>query len=386
MKKVLYCVIVLAALISSLGATPIQTLGMLRTPDAYILPHKAAEFLLVGYYRDVARPIRVEYKGFTPYVMAGVGLLDRIEISVFAGDKVKDDMVYYLNLKGKIIPESTRIPQIAVGIDNLFSPVPRHSIADLEPGEAFYTHPDAHGYEYYSPYIVASKQSLIVGVPFMFNGGVGTNRFIGQVRRSRIFNGIFASAEFSPFRNFTFQGEYAGHDFNAGIKYVWKDFGFRFGMEALEDLAKDNGYEDNLRMAFGVSYLFDKYAETQRRPDLRQFATSDILEEPIIVQTPTPDQPGLVIPPSDTTIPGSDVTTGPTTGTETPPELVVVTPGTVLQTPGLVTGGSSVYSQLSPDVRDLLEELRVLREERQKAQKSLEDLRSWIQELKKPKN
>jgi len=385
MKKVLYCVIVLVAMFSSLGAAPIQTLGMLRTPDAYILPHKAAEFLLVGYYRDVAKPARVEYKGFKPYVMAGVGLFDRIEISVFAGDQVNDDMVYFMNLKGKIIPESTRIPQISVGIDNLFSPVPKHSVTDLQPENAFYTHPDAHGYEYYSPYIVASKQSLIMGIPFMFNGGVGANRFIGQVQRSRIFNGIFASAEVSPFRNFTFQGEFAGHDFNAGIKYAWKNFGFRFGMEALEDLAKDNGYEENLRMAFGVSYLFDKYAETQRRPDLRQFATADILEEPVIVVNP--DQPGLVIPPTDVTIPGTDVvTTQPPATPETPPEVVVTQPGTVLETPSLVTGGSSVYSQLSPDVRDLLEELRVLREERQKAQKSLEDLRTWIQDLKKPKN
>lgn len=56
--------------------------------------------------------------------------------------------------------------------------------------------------------------------------------------------------------------------------------------------------------------------------------------------------------------------------------------GTTLQTPGLTTGGSASYSQLSPEVRDLLEELRVLREERQKAQRSLDDLRAWIQQMK----
>ncbi|MFA7016644.1 MAG: hypothetical protein WC190_05170, partial [Candidatus Cloacimonadaceae bacterium] len=61
--------------------------------------------------------------------------------------------------------------------------------------------------------------------------------------------------------------------------------------------------------------------------------------------------------------------------------------GTTLETPGLTgSGGSTSYSQLSPEVRDLLEELKQLRAEREKAQKSLDDLRSWIQELKAERN
>ena len=46
MKKVILSVIVLATMFGFLEAAPFQTLGMLRTPDAYVLPHKAAEFML----------------------------------------------------------------------------------------------------------------------------------------------------------------------------------------------------------------------------------------------------------------------------------------------------------------------------------------------------
>lgn len=397
MKKVILSVIVIAAMFSLLQAVPFQTLGMLRTPDAYVLPHKAAELMLAGYYYDVAKP--VDDDDFAPYMMAGVGLFDRVELGLFLGDKVKDEpMVYFLNMKFKVLQETPRFPQLAVGMDNIFSPVSTHGVHDggLTPTDDFYEHPDKAAFEHYSPYAVASKQAVVFGMPWMFNLGFGSNRFIGQVSRSRVFNGIFMSAELSPIRDLAIQGEYSGHDFNAGVKYSWKNWGFKVGASALEDLAKDNGYEDNLRVAFAVSYLFDKYAEAQRRPDLSRYASGRDLEDPYIVDLGTiPPEQGVVIPPSAEVVPGTGevvvipptgTTPGTTPGTSTG-EVAVVTPGTTLETPGLSgTGGTTNYSQLSPEVRDLLEELRQLRQEREKAQKSLEDLRSWIQELKANRN
>ncbi|MDZ4182370.1 MAG: hypothetical protein U1B83_05795, partial [Candidatus Cloacimonadaceae bacterium] len=305
MKKVILSVIVLAAMLSMVEAAPFQTLGMLRTPDAYVLPHKAAELLLVGYYREVARPTTAndDQDGFVPYAMLGAGIFDRAEIGFFGGDQI-----YYMNLKLKLIQETLKIPQVAVGMDNIFSPVNRHRAQDWTPANApeweYSDHPDKADYEYYSPYIVASKQAVIGGISWMFNLGVGSNRFTGQVPRSRIFNGTFASIELSPFRDFAIQGEYSGHDFNAGIKYTYKNFGFKVAGQAIEDLAKNNGYEDNVRVAFGLSYLFDKYATAKRRPDLRQYAKDQDLEdiqvadldEPIIG---TDDIEVAVIPPAD---------------------------------------------------------------------------------------
>ncbi|MDY0151644.1 MAG: hypothetical protein RBS43_05175 [Candidatus Cloacimonas sp.] len=379
MRKVILCIIALAAMFSLVEAAPFQTLGMLRTPDAYVLPHKAAEILLVGYYRDVAHPSPVTdgHKGWFPYGMVGVGILDRVELGFFAGDNTeKDGLVYFMNAKVKVLEEGLRIPQISVGMDNIFSPVPKHGVQFLNSNEAFSTHPDADSYEYYSPYIVGSKQAVLMGIPWMFNLGVGTNRFVGQVARSKLFNGVFSSIEMSPLRDLTIQGEYDGEDFNAGIKYSIKNWGIKVGASALEDLAKNNGYEDNLRMAVGLSYLFDKYAEAKRRPDLMKFAAEALPEDIYTYQdetAPVVNEEGIVIPPTDIF--------------EIGPDGEVVSSSTSLQTPGLVTQGSGeAYKELSPEVQDLLKELTALKDERKKAQQAMDELRKWIQELKKPKN
>lgn len=391
MKKVIFSVLVLATMFSMVQAAPFQTLGMLRTPDAYVLPHRAAEILMVGYYRDVTAPkpltpdAKDASKGLFPYGMIGVGLFNRVELGVFAGDNTKlDGLVYFMNVKAKVIEESMVIPQVSVGIDNMFSPLTKHKEADLKPGDAFYGHPDRADYEYFSPYVVASKQAVFSGVPWMLSVGVGSNKFIGQVTRSRIFNGLFSSAEVSPFRNFAIQGEYDGYNFNAGLKYSYKNFGIKMGMQAIEDLAKNTAYKDNLRIAFGLSYLFDKYSEAKRRPDLSRYAMDSDIGGTNVVdigETPTPIESGVVVPPSGAT-PGTGVVVVPPTGTAGS-EVVTYTPEE-LQNPGLITPGSAAYKELSPEVRDLMKELEALRMERQNAQKALDDLRKWIQELKKP--
>lgn len=426
MKKVILCVIVLAAMFSVAHATPFQTIGMLRTPDAYVLPHKAAEILLAGYYRDIAKPDYAntdEFGKFVPYGMLGVGLFDRVELSFFGGDSV-----YFMNLKLKLIQETNKIPQISVGMDNIFSPVNHHRTQGYTPTThpewEFSDHPDKACYEYYSPYLVGSKQVVFGGINWMFNLGVGTNRFIGWVERSRIWNGIFYSIELSPLKNLALQGEFSGHEFNAGLKYSYKNFGIKVGIEALEDLVKTNGYEENLRVAVGLSYLFDKYAEgKQVRPDLSEYAANVVTGDEVVIND-VPDTDLSVITDnnitdnnvSDITTDNNvtDVTSDNNVTDVTNPNDVVITDGTnpdvditidpnnvtntdnitdnttialnnpadTLANPGVVVQQTN-YKELSPEVKDLLAELRNLREQRQKAQKALEDLRKWLQEQKK---
>ena len=388
MKKVILTVIVLAAMYGAMQAAPFQTLGMLRTPDAYVLPHKAAEFLLVGYYRDVAKPTPPAsddsaYKGVFPYLMAGVGILDRVELGIFVGDNTKaDGIVYFMNAKVKVIEETLRLPQISVGMDNMFSPEPKHGEQFLKPTDAFSTHPDRDSYEYYSPYVVLSKQAVFMGIPSMLNLGVGSNRFVGQALRAKYFNGLFTSLEMSPMKDLALQVEYDGEDFNAGVKYSYKNFGIKLAGAAIEDRFKNNGYEKNLRIGLGLSYLFDKYAEAKRRPDIGRYALENQEEGAEVVEVGE-----TVVTPTEgtTTGPNGEVVVLPPQGTE---GQVAVNPpsGTQLQTPGLVTPGTAGYKELSPEVQDLLKELQQLKDERQKAQQAMDELRQWIQELKKPKN
>ena len=381
MKKVILSVIVLAAVIGIIEAAPFQTMGLLRTPDAYVNPHKSAQLVLAGYYRNVEKPsyVDMDMNGLNFYGMLGVGLFDRVQMDFFGGD-----YVYFLNAKIKLLQETPKFPQIAIGMDNIFSPVNRRRAQDYRPyyywdpeqqvivhspirdslNLGWIDHPDKTDYEHFSPYIVASKQVVMGGIDWMFNAGFGANRYTGQVPRSRFFSGFFTSVEISPWDNFAIQGEYDGKDFNAGLKYSYKNFGIRLGAEAVEDMAKGsegNGYENNLRIALGLSYLFDRYSDKNAtiRPDLSLYATS-IGTEPVVVTT----EPVAVAP----------------TESGKPSEVAIVTPGTQLPTPGIVE--ASAYKELSPEVKDLLAELRLLREERQKAQKALEDLRKWLQELK----
>jgi len=381
MKKVILSVIVLAAVIGIVEAAPFQTMGLLRTPDAYVIPHKSAQLVLAGYYRNVEKPsyVDMDKNGLNFYGMLGVGLFDRVQLDFFGGD-----YVYFLNAKVKLLQETPKFPQIAIGMDNIFSPVNRRRAQDYRPyyywdpeqqvivhspirdslNLGWIDHPDKTDYEHFSPYIVASKQVVMGGIDWMFNVGFGANRYIGQVFCSRFFSGFFTSVEISPWDNFAIQGEYDGKDFNAGLKYSYKNFGIRLGAEAVEDMAKGsegNGYENNLRIALGLSYLFDRYSDKNAtiRPDLSLYATS-IGTEPVVVTT----EPVAVAP----------------TESGKPSEVAIVTPGTQLPTPGIVE--ASAYKELSPEVKDLLAELRLLREERQKAQKALEDLRKWLQELK----
>ncbi|NLW19569.1 MAG: YjbH domain-containing protein [Candidatus Cloacimonetes bacterium] len=382
MKKFIFSVIVLAALAGAIHAAPFQTMGLLRTPDAYVIPHKAAQLVLAGYYRNVEAPSYVDQdkNGLNFYGMLGVGLFDRVQLDFFGGD-----YVYFFNAKVKLLEETAKWPQIAIGMDNILSPVNKRRAQDYGPyfywdndlEQRVYTdeinplnlgswidHPDKTDYEYYSGYAVASKQVVFGGVDWMFNLGVGMNRYTGQVPRSRWFSGFFSSIEVSPFDNFALQAEYDGKDFNAGVKYSYKNFGVRLGAEALEDLAKGsegNGYQNNYRVALGLSYMFDKFSEkgASTRPNLSLYATAADLEPHVV--------PGSQVPVATTDTGSGDV--------------AIITPGSQIPTPGIVTPGDE-YKTLSPEAKDLLEELRLLRLERQKAQKALEDLRNWLQELK----
>jgi len=163
-------------------------------------------------------------------------------------------------------------------------------------------------------------------------------------------------------KDFYIQGEFSGHDFQAGLKYTYKNWGVRLGAQAIEDMfkGKDSDYTGNRRVALGISYLFDKYATAKRRPDIMELAKgAQAAEEPIVVvQEPVVTTPGT---------------------TEEP--VGEVSLGTGSQDIGIQTGGTG-YKELSPEVKDLLSELRALREEREKAQEALRELREWLKGLK----
>jgi len=331
-------------------AAPIQTMGSLRTPDAYVIPHKSAHLTLMGYYRNV------DEEEFIPYGMLGLGLFNRIQLDGFAGDDV-----YFMNAKVKLIPETLYFPQISVGMDNIFSTVNVQRAQDYnDPSEySWADNPDKCDYEHYSPYVVASKQVVIGGLSCMFNLGGGANRFTGQTSRSRVFSGMFASLEVSPTKNLSLQSEFDGKDFNVGVKYSIGNYTFKVAAQAIENYAKNNGLENTHRIGLGVTYLFDKFSKgNTTRP--------------------------VIYPTSQFEMEQDLYTTQPTATVYDLEESVELQP--VIKTPTQIPVSGSMYKEFSPEFQTLLEEIKGLRGEQQQVQKEMEEIRSWLQELQKQQN
>ncbi len=351
MKKLILSVFVLVAIVGMVQGAPIQTMGSLRTPDAYVIPHKSAHITLVGYYRNV------DEEEFIPYGMLGLGLFNRIQLDGFAGDDV-----YFMNAKVKLIPETLYFPQISVGMDNIFSTVNVQRAQDYnDPSEySWADNPDKCDYEHYSPYVVASKQAVIGGLSCMFNLGGGANRFTGQSPRSRVFSGMFASLEVSPTKNLSLQSEFDGQDFNVGVKYSIGNYTFKVAAQAVENYAKNNGLENTHRIGVGITYLFDEFSKGKTtRPIIFKSDELEESEKELCANHETAPCP------------------------ECSDSLKSVELQPVLKTQSQIPVNSSIQKEFSPEYQILLEEIRALRGEQQQVQKEMEEIRNWLKELQK---
>jgi len=316
MKKAFLLCLVIFVTASALYSVPYSTIGHLRVPDAYVLPHKAAEFTYTNYLRR-ERSVFVglpDYE-YIPMGMVNVGLFNRAGISVWGGDKLA-----FANLKLMLIEETPLIPQVAIGVDNLFSPV-REDALKLNPGDDYFDNPDKFFYEKNSPYIAITKAMVLrnmTGLKLLetfITAGWGMNKFKGRVDIARRFEGIFGSITVKPHKDLSITFENDGFNLNAGAAYSYKKFSFKVSYVAIEE-------QENNRIGISLSYLFDKYADPKRSWLDEDFSSKD-----------------------------SDIIRSPFTGREINAN------------------------------EDLLEELKKLREQREQAQKVLDDLRYQLQEM-----
>ncbi len=326
MKKVILSLVAIVALFSCLEANAFTLVGEMRAPDAYILPNKAARIQVTGYMRKEQSNADADFE-FVPSGMLQVGVLNRLELGFMGGDDV-----VLGHLKIKVIEETTGIPQVAVGIDNVFSKVEDDAIAN-PPSGSLGSNPDRVFYERNSIYVAFSKQTVLrglFGIPelsAMISGGFGRNRFVGQAEIAEKLQGLFLSAEFSPYPALVFIGEMDGHNLNLGAKYSVDKFQVRLGYLGFEESLK--GDSANHRVALGVSYLFDMFGDARKRPVM-------------------PDSP------------------------------VYSAPGTPTQQQVIQQQGGTAPSS---STNDLFEELKRLRESREQAQKVLEELRQQLKDL-----
>jgi len=321
MKNLVLCFCALVLAITSINAVPYTTMGYIRTPDAYVLPHKAADITLTNYLRREKNSFGDNFYPYeyVPMGMLNIGLFNRVEIGAWGGDKLG-----FINAKVKVIEETRSIPQVAVGVDNLLSPI-KEDATKIKPGSEFSSNVDNCYYEKNSPYVVFSKTSVLKGMAGIkllesaITVGVGRNKFIGQVPLAKRFAGIFGSITIKPQKNLALTFENDGFNLNAGAQYTYKNFAFKVAYVGIEE-------QENNRIGIGLSYLFDKYADAQRRP-------------------------GLFMDDEAESAKGSESTIVPANGRD-------------------INANS-----------DLLDELKKLREQRESAQKVLDELRNQLKDM-----
>ena len=314
MKKAVLLSSVMFLLVISLYSVPYTTIGQLRAPDAYILPNKAVEFTFTNYLRREHSnfTVNTDYQ-YIPMGMVNVGLFNRIGLAGWMGDDLG-----FVNAKVKLIEETATIPQVAVGVDNIFSPV-REDANKIPSGKPYSDNPDKCFYEKNSAYVAITKASVLrnmTGLKLLetyITVGIGTNKFKGQVPIAKRFEGLFGAITVKPHKDISITFEDDGFGLNIGATYAIKKFGIKLSYVQLEE-------QENNRIGLAVSYLFDKYA------DKRRSFLDDSSKESELLKSQ---------------LEGKEINTN----------------------------------------SDLLEELKKLREQREQAQKVLDDLRNQLKQM-----
>ncbi len=317
MKRAVFLYIVFTLMVLSLSAVPYTTIGQLRAPDAYVLPNKSVEFTFTNYFRRVRSSFteNQDYH-YYPMGMVNVGIFDRVGIAGWVGDELG-----FANLKLKLIEETATIPQLAIGVDNLFSPIKEDALE--HPNSEYSQNPDKCFYERNSAYICLSKAGVLrnmTGLKLLetyVTVGVGLNEFKGQVDLARRFEGVFGSITVKPHKNISLTIENDGFNINAGAQYAIKKFAIKLSYVAIEE-------QENNRIGLAISYLFDKYADERRA---QPWLTEEIYTRESELINPQ--------------LQGKEINTN----------------------------------------QDLLEELKKLREQREQAQKVLDDLRQQLKDM-----
>jgi hypothetical protein len=270
MKKYVFFLILVMAL-TVLQAIPISNLGNIRVPSAYVMPGNMLTISYGSYFAandwhntfsnatvDSLRNHKYQYNWDG---MINFGIANRAEVGFVASEHG----VYSANAKLKILEETVRLPAITVGVDNLFSKVPNEAkYSHGQVGTGDYAHvwePDM--YEHNSFYGAITKSSVVRGLGFanyletVVTLGVGNNRFVGQNEISRKFKGVFVALEVKPSPTWSIIGEMDGYNLNAGLKANYMNFYGQFSILELEQY-------QSLRIGLNVGYNFDKYVTTKR--------------------------------------------------------------------------------------------------------------------------
>lgn len=263
MKKHLAFCLLLIWFVGFLHAFPFTNYGNVRVPDAYVMPHLMGKVSFNNYLypQNDGKNDTYDYK------WAGglnIGLFNLGEV----GFTASGDEIYYAHIKVKVISETLTVPDISIGVDNLFSKIPTKAPFDPEYADIV----DAGNYRQNSPYMAISKTILLSGVPQIgelptrITIGAGSHRFQGSMTISKQFEGIFGAFQFEPARNVAIITEMDGHNWNTGVEYRYQSFAGRLELYRIEEWNRRDP-----KFGITLSYVFDQLVAPENRREISPF-------------------------------------------------------------------------------------------------------------------
>lgn len=264
MRKNLLICLILISLSGSVFAFPFANYGNVRVPDAYVMPHLMGRLSVNNYLY----PQNDQKNDSYAYNFAGavnIGLFKFSEI----GFVVSGDDVYYGHLKARIIGETLTLPDITIGVDNLFSGIPSKNPSDPDIV-------DVANYRKNTVYLAISKTILLSGLPKLgdiptrMTLGAGSHRFKSSGTLAGQFEGVFGAVQIEPARNFTIITEIDGHNLNTGLEYRYRNFASRLELYRIEEW---NRRDPKFGITF--SYIFDQLVAPEDRQGFSPIQTFD---------------------------------------------------------------------------------------------------------------
>jgi len=294
MRKIL----IIAALLIFAGtmgfAIPYSLQGnKINIPDAYILPHKMAT-IGVALSPGITNMTKDQKNDFFFNTIANInlGLFDYGEL----GFILNDYGVPYMNLKFQVIKEKKSLPQLSLGLTNIFSSVPNENHPNFTK--------DLVGSKddliKNSPYIVASKKAIlvsnIIGLEYIELSGFlgwGLRRFKGEGSLARYMNGIFLGIDFKPTRFLSLYSEVDGENINAGLNIYSSHFIYQFSVFRIEEALKFVLDQGSINFGLNVIYAMDHFSDEKisNREDYYSYykTISPLIERRVIVENAIPE-------------------------------------------------------------------------------------------------
>lgn len=299
MRKSLIIMILLLIAGSYLLAIPYTLQGnKVNIPDAYILSHKMASIsvaLAPGITNNTEDGTNELF--FNAIANVNLGLFDRGEV----GFVLNSYGIPYMNFKVQAIKEGKTLPQLSLGLTNVFSPIRNGNYPNYQEGLVGSEDDLIKN----SPYIVASKTAILVsnirGLEYIELAGFlgwGLRRFKGEGSVAKYMNGFFVGVEFRPTRFLSLYSEVDGENLNGGINIHSRHFTYQLSIFRLEEALKFVLDEGSVNLGLNIVYTLDHFSEekvTSKEDYYSYYKTiSPLIERRVIVENVLPEEDASV--------------------------------------------------------------------------------------------